>query len=80
MQSLGEFLGTPPIDPFDGQPLRMIQRDGELVLYSIGKDGRDDGGLDGQHNFEPDIVVRLKLQLTVKPTETKDATTRQRDR
>ncbi|MCI0361802.1 MAG: hypothetical protein L0211_25225, partial [Planctomycetaceae bacterium] len=60
LQSLGEFMGTVPIDPYDGQPLRMIRKDGQLVLYSVGQDGRDDGGLDGQHNFEPDIVVRLK--------------------
>jgi uncharacterized iron-regulated membrane protein len=32
------------VDPFDGQPLRMIQADGGLVLYSVGPDGQDDGG------------------------------------
>jgi hypothetical protein len=67
LQSLGEFLGTVPIDPFDGQLLRMIRKDGELLLYSVGKDGRDDGGLDGQYNFEPDIVARLKSQSSVTP-------------
>jgi len=31
-------------DPFDGQPLRMVQADGGVVLYSVGPDGKDDGG------------------------------------
>ena len=33
-----------PIDPYSGQPLRMAIIDGEPVIYSVGKDGRDDGG------------------------------------
>jgi hypothetical protein len=32
------------LDPFDGQPLRMVAADGGLVLYSVGPDGKDDGG------------------------------------
>ena len=31
-------------DPFDGKPLRMVQADGGVVLYSVGPDGKDDGG------------------------------------
>lgn len=33
-----------PVDPFDGRPLRLARRDGQLVAYSIGPDGQDDGG------------------------------------
>lgn len=33
-----------PIDPYSGEPLRLAIIDGEPVIYSIGKDGRDDGG------------------------------------
>ncbi len=33
-----------PIDPYSGKPLRMTIIDGEPVIYSIGQDGRDDGG------------------------------------
>ncbi len=60
LQSLGELLGTVPVDSYDGQPLRMIRKDGELVIYSIGQDGRDNGGQDPEDRNDPDIVVRLK--------------------
>lgn len=40
-----EFLTTIPIDPADGEPLRyQPQADGRFLLYSIGRDGRDDAG------------------------------------
>jgi hypothetical protein len=39
----GPFLRL-TFDPFDGQPLRMVAADGGLVLYSVGPDGKDDGG------------------------------------
>ncbi len=40
-----EFLTTAPIDPVDGQPLRYRRNaDGTFLLYSIGEDGKDDGG------------------------------------
>jgi hypothetical protein len=56
-----EFLPAVPADPFDGKPLRMIATEEGLVLYSIGRDQKDDGGLEsGQRSGEPDIAVRLK--------------------
>jgi hypothetical protein len=33
-----------PVDPYSGKPLRMAIIGGEPVIYSIGGDGRDDGG------------------------------------
>jgi hypothetical protein len=40
-----EFLPAVPRDAMDGQPLRYrLNTDGSFVLYSIGDDGRDDGG------------------------------------
>jgi hypothetical protein len=59
LEALGEFLGAVPIDPYDGEPLRMVRDEQELVLYSIGRNGRDDGGQSVDPS-EPDIVVRLK--------------------
>lgn len=32
------------IDPFDNQPLRFSVVEDGIVIYSIGTDGRDDGG------------------------------------
>lgn len=46
--SLGDlvpaWLPAVPLDPFDGNRLSMALTDQELVLYSVGPDGADDGG------------------------------------
>jgi type II secretory pathway pseudopilin PulG len=39
------FLPAVPKDPFDGQPLRLKTRDSGYVVYSIGSDTKDDGGI-----------------------------------
>jgi hypothetical protein len=40
-----EFLGTLPRDCMSGQPLCYRRNpDGTFVLYSVGEDGKDDGG------------------------------------
>lgn len=40
-----EFLVRVPRDPADGNPLRYrLNSDGTFLLYSIGEDGKDDGG------------------------------------
>lgn len=40
-----QFLPAVPQDPEDGQPLRYhLKDDGTFVLYSIGPNGKDDGG------------------------------------
>lgn len=46
-----EFLSETPIDPFDGQPLRLRHLKDSLVIYSIGPDGNDDGGLVSRADF-----------------------------
>jgi hypothetical protein len=38
------YLPAVPLDPFDGQPLRYRRTDSGAVIYSVGEDGRDDGG------------------------------------
>lgn len=40
-----EFLRSIPRDRFDGQPLRYRETDSGMVLYSIGADLKDDGGI-----------------------------------
>ena len=54
-----------PVDPFrrEGGPLRMVVVEGAPVVYSIGLDGIDDGGiLDAKLGNEPrgDYLFRLK--------------------
>lgn len=40
-----EFLPSVPLDPVDGQPLRYrLNADGMFLLYSVGPNGKDDGG------------------------------------
>ena len=38
------YLAQVPLDPFDGAPLRYKRSDRGCVVYSVGEDGRDDGG------------------------------------
>lgn len=39
------FLTAVPVDPMNGQPLRYRRNaDGSFTLYSVGEDGKDDGG------------------------------------
>lgn len=43
-----------PVDPYDGKPMRMALVEGTPVVYSIGKDGVDDGGLvDSKFDAQP---------------------------
>jgi hypothetical protein len=38
------YLDAPPLDPIDGQPLRFTKLAKGYVIYSIGSDGKDNGG------------------------------------
>ena len=38
------ILPTAPIDAFSGQPFRMERRDGQLIIYSIGPNQKDEHG------------------------------------
>lgn len=55
------FLAQVPLDPFDGQPLRL-RRGGEgFRLYSVGPDRKDDGGAAWEaQKQEGDLVFRLR--------------------
>jgi hypothetical protein len=48
-KSLAELPANLPgslvVDPFDGQPLRYMQRADGITIYSIGPDRKDDGGI-----------------------------------
>ena len=37
-------LNSVPIDPYDGKPLKLVTSGREPVIYSLGGDGKDDGG------------------------------------
>jgi hypothetical protein len=56
-----EFLSVVPLDPYNGQPLRYRKFDDGIVVYSIGPDGKDNGGvLDLERRVQgKDIGCRL---------------------
>lgn len=59
-------LDTVPVDPFDGKPMRLAKVDSEPVVYSVGKDGKDDGGkVDSDYDRKPgDLTMRLPTAKT----------------
>jgi hypothetical protein len=57
-----KYLSAVPVDPFDGQPLRLKHLPEGLVVYSIGPDKRDDG--DPIDRDAPGAQVRIaRFQL-----------------
>jgi len=43
-QLVPRFLAQVPIDPYDRKPLRFLRLDDGVLIYSLGPDGKDDGG------------------------------------
>lgn len=67
-----------PLDPFDGQPLRWKVTEEGRVIYSVGKDRTDDGGVDLKLKFSNngdvgfrlyDLAKRRQAPRPVKPAE-----------
>jgi hypothetical protein len=52
------YLPAIPLDPYDGIPLRYRRLDDGVVIYSVGPDGKDNGGNVEGHEI---IVDELKL-------------------
>jgi hypothetical protein len=50
-QLIPAFYKTVPTDPFDGKPLRLKTHGASYVVYSIGSDGQDDGGVAWDSNY-----------------------------
>ena len=53
-----------PIDPYDGEPMKFAMVDGQPIVYSVGRDGKDDGGLvDSDRDQKPagDLIYRLPV-------------------
>jgi hypothetical protein len=56
-----EYLAQVPLDPFDGMPLRGKRVGDDLVLFSIGRDQKDDGGVPWDSTKgEGDLLFRLR--------------------
>ncbi|WP_435008405.1 hypothetical protein P12x_005619 [Tundrisphaera lichenicola] len=39
-----EILPDPPVDPFSGQPFRLLREGGQFLIYSIGANAQDERG------------------------------------
>ena len=66
-----DFLPSVPLDPFTGKPLRYRRTSEGFVVYSVGEDRKDDGGLlDEFQTRDPDLGYRIRY-----PKEAPDATT-----
>ena len=39
-----DFLSAVPLDPFDGNPLRLVRKGPALIVYSVSADKQDNGG------------------------------------
>ena len=51
------------LDPFTGKPLKYKRKDGDCIIYSVGMNQRDDGGVEDKsytaEDRKDDIVFRL---------------------
>jgi hypothetical protein len=60
-----QFLSAVPLDPFDGQPLRYHRLAKGYVVYSIGRDGHDDGGREKPANWKSSDKTTYDITFTV---------------
>ena len=58
------YLKAIPTDPFDGQPLRYKLLEKGYVIYSIGPDLKDDGGLSKKYDAKGKSDPKAPLDLT----------------
>lgn len=66
-----DYLDALPVDPVDEKPMRYLTDEDGAVVYSVGQDGVDDGGM-VEHRVEegesPDVgFVLLKPELRGRP-------------
>lgn len=64
------YLDTVPKDPFDGKDLRYKKLETGFVVYSIGKDGKDDGGKERpRKRTGPDVPVDVTFIVLRKESQ-----------
>jgi hypothetical protein len=57
-----KHLSAVPLDPYDGKPLRYRRLADGVIVYSIGRDGKDDGGkLNNDSPFDPGFDLGYRL-------------------
>jgi hypothetical protein len=61
------YLDAVPIDPFDGKALRLIVKSDRSIIYSIGPNGLDNGGVKIDRG-KGDVIFTLKFPGTTATT------------
>ena len=59
------FLSAVPLDPFTGQPLQYKQLPRGYVIYSLDRDGQDDGGKEKPANRKSADKSSYDITFTV---------------
>jgi len=59
-----KYLPRIPLDPFTDEPLKLTIVDGAVLVYSVGPDGKDNGGacekfLTSGRDQDEDIALRF---------------------
>jgi hypothetical protein len=60
-----QFLSAVPIDPFDGAPLRYHHLAKGYVVYSVGRDGHDNGGRERPFDAKSSDKTEYDITFTV---------------
>ncbi|MGA2230281.1 MAG: hypothetical protein ABSH22_05225 [Tepidisphaeraceae bacterium] len=56
------YLDAVPLDPFDGNPLRFVVKGNRWIVYSIGPDGVDNGGVETDKvTHKGDVIFTLTV-------------------
>jgi hypothetical protein len=53
------YLDAIPTDPFTGKPIRLVIKSDQWIIYSVGPEGRDHGGVEDKHG-NADVIFTLK--------------------
>ena len=68
-ESLGElvpaYLEAVPMDPFDGKEIKYKKLDKGYIVYSVGEDMIDDGGVDEELDSDGK-VIRERMDIIFK--------------
>ena len=62
-----QYLDELPCDPFSGRPFVYKPSGDQFVLYSVGRDGRDDGGTFDRSRYDSQTGYDLNLETIRRP-------------
>ncbi len=60
-----QLLPEVPIDPFSGKPMKYRSKNDKWIVYSFGKNGKDDQGKGRSWPGGPDLVFRSSIKSNI---------------